>query len=210
MSIGTPIEAVLFDADGVVQTPGAGWRPALEALCGVPGQVEAFLEDLFAAERPCLTGDEDFEAALAGVLARWRSTATVSEALRAWELIEPQESVLAFVDGLRAQGTLVGLATNQQSLRAEYMLEVLGFERRFDALFVSCRIGHMKPGTGFFEHARKALDLPGSAVLFIDDHPQNVAAARDSGFNAEVYDLSTGPEGMDALLQGYGLMAGGR
>ena len=45
----------------------------------------------------------------------------------------------------------------------------------------------------------------GTEVLFVDDHPANVAAARDSGFNAEIYDLATGVEGMRTLLARHGM-----
>jgi hypothetical protein len=45
-----------------------------------------FLTDVFGAERPCLTGAADFEAALGQVLRKWGSTVSVEVALRVWTL----------------------------------------------------------------------------------------------------------------------------
>ena len=58
------IRAVLLDADGVVQLPGAVWSGSLAALCGDPSRADEFRAEVFAAEKPCLTGAADFEAAL--------------------------------------------------------------------------------------------------------------------------------------------------
>ena len=44
------INAVLFDADGVIQEPSAAWRPALLALAGDNARAEEPLTDIFAAE----------------------------------------------------------------------------------------------------------------------------------------------------------------
>lgn len=202
---GTEIRVLLLDADGVVQTTGPGWRAALAALCPDPAATDDFLADVFAAERPCLTGAVDFEPALGAVLERWRSTASTAEALAIWELIEPQAQLLALVDELRATGLRVSLATNQQHRRAGFMAHGLGYVERFDDLFFSCHLGCAKPGATYFETVRDALGVQAAQVLFVDDHEVNVAAARESGFNAEVYSLESGLDGMFALLGRHGI-----
>jgi hypothetical protein len=58
------IRAVLLDADGVVQLPGSAWNASLDLLCGDPSRADEFRTDVFAAEKPCLTGAADLEAAL--------------------------------------------------------------------------------------------------------------------------------------------------
>ncbi len=82
------IRAVLFDADGVIQEPSAAWRPALLALAGDNARAEELLADIFAAEKPCLTGVQDFETALAEVLLRRNCATNVAEALQIWTMIE--------------------------------------------------------------------------------------------------------------------------
>jgi catechol 2,3-dioxygenase-like lactoylglutathione lyase family enzyme len=142
---GRVIEAVLFDADGVVQTTAEGWRNALGGLCGDPSRTETFLQAVFDAERPALTGHSNFESSLAAVLESWECAAGVEDALRVWEMIEPSEAVLSIVDRLRTSGTRVGLATNQQTVRARFMTQELGYAARFDDLFYSCHLGAAKP-----------------------------------------------------------------
>ena len=155
------IQAVLFDAAGVIQSTAEGWRDSLSALCGVPEAAEEFIEDVFAAEMPCLTGDGEFEAALGGVLGRWKSTASMAEALRVWELIEPSKELLEIVVSLQGAGVRVRLASNQQTIRALFMAEELGYGSLFDELFFSCRIGYAKPCTEYFNVVLTALNLDG-------------------------------------------------
>ncbi|MEM8769984.1 MAG: HAD-IA family hydrolase [Pseudomonadota bacterium] len=200
-----PITTLLLDADGVVQQPPADWRQGLAALCGQPGAEEAFLADVFRAEGPALRSPVDFAPRLAEVLERWRSPASVEEALLHWHRIEPDGAVLSLVSMLRERGTVVGLATNQQRRRADYMIEALGYAERFDGLFFSYRIGYAKPETGYFEAVLAELDRRPEEVLFLDDHEANVDAARSLGLAAEVFELSQGIAAMETVLQAHGL-----
>ena len=52
------VQAVLWDADGVLQNLPAGWEASMRPAVGhLVDDVEGFLAAAFAAERPCLTGD---------------------------------------------------------------------------------------------------------------------------------------------------------
>ena len=68
---------LLLDADGVVQEGDPGFRASLEALCPEPAKVGEFVAGVFAAERPCATGERDFAEALGEVLNRWNSPGTL-------------------------------------------------------------------------------------------------------------------------------------
>ncbi|MEO5897142.1 MAG: HAD-IA family hydrolase [Vicinamibacterales bacterium] len=199
------IWALLLDADGVVQLPAPAWRASLEALCGDPGRTDEFLADVFAAEKPCLISGAGFDAALAGVLAKWRSRVRVQEALRIWTQIEPDADILALVSTLRASGVAVALATNQQAYRANYMTNALGYARHFDYLLNSCELGHAKPSVGYFSSALAKIKIDPAATLFIDDHQANVAAARNSGLRAELFHVSEGVGRIRAILKRHGL-----
>ena len=200
------IKTVLLDADGVVQTASPGWRESVAALCPEPGSREEFLADVFAAERPTVTGNGSFQPVLAEVLARWGSSTTVEEALRIWQLIEPQTSVLEQAQKLRGRGLRVCLATNQHPERAAFMSASLGYQKMFDALFYSCELGHAKPDGAYFRAVLRRLQQPGGEVLFVDDHPGNVEAAHAEGLHARTYDLQTGEQGMVELLAEFGLV----
>jgi len=202
-----PIRTVLFDADGVLQRPAASLRAVLGGICGDPDRVDEFLSDIFDAEAACLTGRTEFTPLLAGVLERWKCDAPVSAALRALTLIEPDDAILALVQRVRSRGFRVGLATNQQPHRARYMLRELGYAEAFDHDFCSCHLGHAKPSETYFGEILKRLDSPPRAVLFLDDHDANVAAARAVGMCAETFELGAGPTGMLRLLHAHGVTA---
>jgi putative hydrolase of the HAD superfamily len=201
----TRINAVLFDADGVVQQPADGWLADLAALCGDASRADEFLADVFAAEKPCLTGDADFSAALASVLDRWNSNTTVDEALGVWFHIAPDPAMLDLVRNLRLAGVTVALATNQQPYRAGYMKDALGYGSAFDHLLFSCELGHAKPGVEYFTESLKRLDLAPAQALFLDDHAANVAAARNVGLSAEVFHVASGVDTAQSILDIYGI-----
>ena len=66
------IEAVLFDADGVIQSRPSGWRRSLGERIGWVDRVDAFMADVFEVEHPALDGRASFADALPGVLERWK------------------------------------------------------------------------------------------------------------------------------------------
>ena len=200
------IRAVLLDADGVVQLPGSAWSASLGLLCGDPSRADEFLSDVFSAERPCLTGAADFEAALGQVLRKWQSTVSVEVALRVWNEIEPATEILDLVHSLRSRGMSVSLATNQQAHRANFMTNSLGYRAYFDHLLYSCELGFSKPSVEYFSTALAKIAIEPSEVLFIDDHEANVSAARSCGLYGEAFHLSEGVGRIHEILKGHGLV----
>jgi putative hydrolase of the HAD superfamily len=199
------IRAVLLDADGVVQLPGSAWSASLGVLCGDPSRADEFRADVFAAEKPCLTGAADFEAALGQVLRKWQSTVSVEAAMRVWNEIEPATDILDLVHSLRSSGMSVSLATNQQAHRANFMTNSLGYRAYFDHLLYSCELGFTKPRVEYFSSALAKIAMDPSEVLFIDDHEVNVSAATSCGLHGEVFHLSEGVGRIHEILKGHGL-----
>ncbi len=199
------IEVVLWDADGVLQRSAPGFLDAVRGLCGEPSRVDEFVQEVFAAEKPALAGEGSFPEALQQVLVRWGSEVSLKDALAIWTMIEPDAAAFDRVRRLRATGTSVGLATNQQTHRAAIMLDGLGYAREFDHVFCSCHLGRVKPSRDYFRAALNVLAVPAGQVLFIDDHQRNVSAARAEGLQAARFHLDEGMAALDALLAGYGL-----
>lgn len=162
------------------------------------GKRDDFLAAVFAAERPCVSGKQDFGVALEGVLERYQCDARVEDVLDIWTLIEPNSDVLALVRELQQSGHRVCLATNQQAHRARYMARELGYDDLFDLSFYSCEVGHAKPERGYFLEMVRRLESRPTELLFIDDSDANVAAARDLGIRAEQFHLT---EGVDVLRE---------
>lgn len=199
------IEVVLFDADGVIQTTPALFRSRLEGLLTNSAHSSEFITDIFEAEKPCLTGKLDFTRELDEVLKRWDCSVSTEDALKVWQMIEPNTGILELISDLRKSGVYVALASNQQKHRAEFMSRGLGYAEIFDDLFFSCELGYAKPDVGFFSLILDRLELPGDSILFLDDHQMNVDAAKNSGMEAEVYNLDFGVEAMRQILEKNGV-----
>jgi len=194
-------EAILLDADGVVQRTPADWLERLTALLELDGPTGGeLLAALLEAERPSVAGTGEFRDDVLSVLDRWDKQHLVDEVLSRWHDIELDDDVLAVVALLRETGMRCYLATNQQNARASHMRRVLRYDRYFDEQFYSCELGVAKPERAYFTTILDRLGLSAGRVLFIDDNAENVEAARAVGLTAWVYTREPGLEQLRALL----------
>lgn len=194
------IEAVVFDADGVLQGRRPGFVRGLLRLGG-PG----FALEVLRAEVTTLSGHRDLVEVLDGILRRRGLGVTGADLMRRWLHIRPDPEALALVARLRAAGVRVALGTNQQSYRGTYMREHLGYPALFDASFYSHELGAAKPDREFFVAVADGLGLPGDRILFIDDLPGNVRGARRAGLVAAWHLPVTGVRGLRRILRRHGV-----
>jgi putative hydrolase of the HAD superfamily len=199
------IDAVLFDADGVLQRPTIDWRAALATFVRPDQSADEFVLDLMNAEQPSLVGKGDFREAVAEVLDRWESSTPVEDVMELWRRFEAEPEVVELVQGLRAAGIGCHLATNQQGYRRAVMHDERHYGDWFDQTFYSCDLGVAKPDPVYFETILRTIDQPASSVLFIDDNENNVKGARGVGLRAELYDLVDGTDALRSLLKRYEL-----
>ena len=89
----------------------------------------------------------------------------------------------ALLDELRPH-YLVACLSNTNGLHAPWMLGELGLGRRLHRVFLSFETGFLKPDPETFEHVCRELELPPGEILFFDDAPPNVEAARAVGLHA--------------------------
>jgi putative hydrolase of the HAD superfamily len=85
---------------------------------------------------------------------------------------------------VRSKGIPVYLATNQEHMRADYLMGALGLAEHVDGIFYSARIGAKKPDLEFFARLQAAAALRGDEMLLIDDSLQNIEAASRAGWQA--------------------------
>ena len=203
------VEAVLFDADGVLQHQKASLHSLLsEVLSLPPEEIEERYHEVWEAEGPILKGQGDFVETMSGLLARWGSPGHVDMFVQASKDIRADQAVASIVRKLRSEGVLCCLASNQMMYRARYMTESLGYGRLFDREFYSCDIGHKKPEEAYFLAILADLELSPERVLFIDDSEANVTAALDLGINAAVFQPAPGVDPgslMQSILSQHGL-----
>lgn len=92
--------------------------------------------------------------------------------------------VLQELLSIRSTGVRIYLATNQEHMRAAYLMEVLGLAKHVDGIFYSAQLGLKKPDMEFFNRVRSVIGLRGEELLLIDDSQLNIEAAREAGWQA--------------------------
>ena len=202
------IRHLLFDADGVLQQVRGGFYAAAEALLGE--HARAVLDEASARERSFLAGDEDFLPVVAEVLREQGLDVAAADLYAAvWQNTEPSAASFDLVRRLRAADYGVHLGTNQVRRRAEHMRTTLGYDDVFDVSLYSCELGVAKPDPAFFEKAATRIGAEPARVLFVDDHPANVAGARSTGMAAVHWCLDEGHDALVERLAEHGVHAAG-
>lgn len=191
------VRAVLWDADGVLQsTPAGAWDLAVRVVEQFPDALTG--ADLDEHRIRAAVGELHLDDHLDEILAVWST----------FDLLGPSFEV---VEATRAAGIACHLATNQDPHRARAMRARPAYREGFDRLYFSCDIGAAKPSAAFFEHIVADLGVAPGMVLFLDDQPGNVAGARSVGLVAERWTHHDGVADLRAILQEHGvaLDAGG-
>lgn len=103
--------------------------------------------------------------------------------------LKPAEGAREVLGELRARGLKTGVLSNTLP-SIDGTLRMLGLDDLIDVTVASCAVGVHKPEAGAFEEALNWLGLPAQEMLFVDDRPENVEAARALGMTAVRIDLS--------------------
>jgi putative hydrolase of the HAD superfamily len=197
------VRAVLVDADGVVQVNADDWLDRLRAFVA-PDRSDAFVDDLFSAERDAMCGRCSFGEVVATVCERWGLDGRDAELVDHWRHAVVQEEVLEVVADLRASGVACHLATNQNDVRAAYLRDDLGYADHFDGLLVSCELGATKDDPAFFAAALARLGLRPEQALLVDDSEDHVRQARDAGLQGVRWEVGDGVDELRRRLAGGG------
>ncbi len=103
--------------------------------------------------------------------------------------------IVSVIRSLRQSDLVCCLATNQEKHRGQYMRNHMGFSVLFDHLFFSYTLATKKPDALFYQKVEDALGLKGDQILFWDDSPSHIAAAKARGWHAELYSTFDALEG---------------
>jgi putative hydrolase of the HAD superfamily len=204
------IQAIVFDADGVLVRPKSWFVTGAFERYGVPK--EEFMAFIRGDFKRCTTGELNLEAALPPLLERWRVPVSVAEFIQAWLEHENvvDSGMLEEVSLLRTWGLPCFVGTNQERNRANFMRFEMGLQLSTDGVFASSDLGARKPQRAFFDRLFERLaeqleehlaehwaaqrserrgeqhpPLEPVSLLLVDDSPENVAAARAAGWCAE-------------------------
>ena len=121
----------------------------------------------------------------------WRDAPPSAEWLEAyWQRELPRVSIVRpglfdVLDGLRAQGTRLGIVTNGGVPAQNAKIDCLGLREYFPIVIVSDAVGCQKPDGRIFELALEELGTRAEDTWFVGDHPVNdVLGAAACGMRA--------------------------
>jgi putative hydrolase of the HAD superfamily len=179
----------MVDVDGVLVTGRVGdGLPAFTDLERDLGLPLATLQAEFFARHweAIVVGHEPLTERLAEVLARIAPSLAAEHLIAYWFEKDARidDNVVAAIAEFRRQGTRIFLATNQEHLRAAYLMDMLGFGKIADDIIYSAALGHRKPAAEFFRLTAERAGAAPRDIVFVDDVLDNVEAARAAGWTA--------------------------
>jgi putative hydrolase of the HAD superfamily len=184
------IRAIVFDADGVIVRPQTFFVIKANELYGISKQ--EFMAFIHGDFKRCTTGELELLELLPEYLEKWNVNVEPRDFVRGWVEHEHHidTALLERIQVFRAKGILCYLGTNQERNRANYMKLEMGFSDSLDGVFASSDLGFRKPDLEFYKSLQNKIQLSASEILFWDDSLENVIAAREAGWNSEVFSLS--------------------
>lgn len=179
------IRAIYFDLGGViVRTEDKTPRAALGAEFGMTyEEMDAFVFRCKTA-RQASTGqisEQEHWRDVARRLKRPESEwSRLSEVFFAGDRVDRE--LLAFIQSLRPALKMGVISNAWDGLRA-YMLRE-GFLAPFDEVIISAEVGIVKPAPRIYQYALEKLGVKAEEAIFVDDFPENIAAAAALGMRA--------------------------
>ena len=200
------IQALMVDVDGVLvdgrPEDGRHWHTSVEEDLGF---ASATLHEQFFAPywENIVLGRAGLMEHLTAALQKIAPHVSPAQFVSYWferdsRLVAPLLRELSLV---RSAGIRVYLATNQEHLRAAYLMENLGLAEHVDGIFYSASLGAKKPDMEFFVKVQATVGLCGEEMLLIDDGRQNVEAALQAGWQAFHWTKDSSPNIVRSLCR---------
>ena len=106
---------------------------------------------------------------------------------------------------LRAKGVPVFALTNFGAANFAYAQSQYVVLNEFDREYVSGRMKLIKPDPAIYAAVERDCGIAPGGLIFVDDRPENIAAAQARGWQVHLFD---GPQGWAAKLVALGLLTG--
>jgi 2-haloacid dehalogenase len=181
----TACNAVVFDLGGVL----IHWDPRLlyRKMLPTEAAVEQFLATVCTPEwNARQDAGRPFDEGIAELVSRFPDQADLIEAWRDRfdEMLLPKPDSVEVVRQLRERGVPLYALSNWGAETFDATRHLFPFLEWFDGLFISGKVGLMKPDPAFYHLLLREHTLDAAEVAFVDDHIPNVEAARQIGFRA--------------------------
>lgn len=200
-----PIEAVIFDIGNVL----LDWDPRhlYRKLFACEQEMEQFLSEAVTMRWILeLDRGKPFERGVAELSARHPQWADQIEAYDSrWP--ETLQGAIAgtvrLMERLAARGTKLYALSNFSAEKYRETRPNYPFFEMFDGLVISGEEGVIKPEREIYERLLARFELSAPRCFFIDDNAANIAAARELGFSASLFE---GAGKLEAELLSLGLL----
>jgi len=197
------ISAVLFDVGGVlIELNGL---PSIAKLLDSNQSLDDIYQNWMAA--PSVIGHEtgklstdEFANEVVKDLKLTITPAAFMENFVTW-IVGPFPDTFELLDAIPK--TLKVAALSNTSDAHWQAVEATGLAKKIEHLFLSHKIGHLKPSAPAFQAAVEGLGVPAAEIIFFDDVLENVEAANAFGLNAHQV---LNPTEARTILAGYGLL----
>ncbi len=202
----TPRRWVAFDLGGVLYDTEVE-RFALAAGqafgCTEPQLVKAtFTSGLWHQVETGALDGEGFLRGLLGELGIAADPQALETLRRGWlDILALRPGVPALLDRLRAPAVVW---SNTDPIHGGSVRDASPLGRRLQGWYFSCELGVEKPSAVFFQRALEHMGCMPARVCYVDDRPDNVAAARSLGVDAF---LASSLAGVETGLACRGLLA---
>ena len=192
VSTRTFIQAVIFDYGNVLSCPQASSDlNAMADRCGMP--MERF-HDLYWEFRPAYDRGElngaSFWTSVTVEVGKRPTPDEISELvsldIQSWLHID--QATMTWAEQLHRGGIRLALLSNMPFEIARYIENNCHWVFYFDPRIFSCDLGSVKPELSIYETCLARLNALPDKVLFLDDRPENVAAAAQLGMQALIFD----------------------
>ncbi|MCX7868814.1 MAG: HAD family phosphatase [Terrimicrobiaceae bacterium] len=180
------IQAAIFDI-GNVLVPFDYERAfrKLEALSPANSPVDRAA--VFAAREELEIGRSSRAEFVARARALFGHQGPEEEFVRIWEDIFDENPPMNAVVASLARRLPLYLLSNTNCIHREYLQRAFPVFSHFQRGIYSYEAGMLKPDPALFEFTVRALGVEPERTLYIDDMPENAAAARRSGFQVVEY-----------------------
>ena len=185
-------KVLMVDVDGVLVNgrpkDGRHLFTDLEADLGLP--LDRLQAEFFKPHwEAIVTGRAQLMDRLVPVLARITPALPAERFVAYWFKNDSRvdEDIRAALRHYRAAGHKVFLATNQEHLRATYLMETVGLGADVDGIFYSAALGDRKPDSTFFRLAAKGAGVDAANIAFVDDSEINIEGARRAGWDSMLW-----------------------
>lgn len=117
--------------------------------------------------------------------------------------LQPIDECVRLLTALRERGHPLHYLSNMPAPLAAHLQRQHAFLGLFDSGIYSSHVQITKPDPAIFALAQQRFGGDPAETLFIDDHPENIEAARRHGWQASLF---SGPQPLRVELQARGLI----